>query len=316
MPDRALDSIAYPLDTASYLNKNFLPPGLLLEKDIIGLGEATHGTKEFYVIKDCIIRNQVLFNNVRALAIESDFCGMLRFNDYLLDNSKSLQSLYMEFDKSGIYGIYFTGEMYNLFRWIKTYNLKQSDNSEKVHVYGIDMQDPYAITKCILDNYSSLKEKDAGIYSELEDLNRLYFPRKEIKLEKKDIYNYISLSDTIASLIKQNTQKKDNEILLRCVELLKQTFELRLHNNNIDVKKRYDFYKDAREVYMADNCLWVYSYLSEHWKDPHCKLVVWAHNGHVAFGSIDNDYPMGYFINKKNWQQIWLGRAAVWRGRS
>jgi hypothetical protein len=65
MSGGALDSITYPLDTTSYLNKNFLPPGLFRGKDIIGLGEGTHGTKEFYLIA-VLLFNCRLFINQRS----------------------------------------------------------------------------------------------------------------------------------------------------------------------------------------------------------------------------------------------------------
>ena len=300
-----LDSIAYPIDTTFYVKRDFIPNALFANANIIGLGEATHGTKEFYVIKDYIFRNQVLFNNVRAFAIESDFCGMVRFNNYLLDNSKTIQSLPQEFDSSGIYSIYYTKELYDLFEWIKSYNLKQINNSDKIKVYGIDMQDPFSISKYIIENYPSLKQEDSLAYLELKNINNLYYPRREIKLKKKDIDKYIQLSDKLALLIKQNDEKKGDEILVRCIELLKQTFGLRYNNNQINQKKSFEPYSNARDKYMADNCIWIYQQISQQKTNDSGKLIVWAHNGHVGFDS-DNDIndingiPMGYFISRKD----------------
>lgn len=52
---------------------------------IIGLGEATHGTKEFYQYKSKLIRYLIEHQRLRMLIFESDMVGMESINDYVFN---------------------------------------------------------------------------------------------------------------------------------------------------------------------------------------------------------------------------------------
>lgn len=51
---------------------------------IVGLGEATHGNKEFQQLKRDVFEALVNHNNCRIFALEGDFGGCAKVNDYIL----------------------------------------------------------------------------------------------------------------------------------------------------------------------------------------------------------------------------------------
>ena len=54
---------------------------------IIGLGEATHGTLEFFVFKHRLLEFLVKEMNVRVLAIETGYSSTAQINDYVMGKS-------------------------------------------------------------------------------------------------------------------------------------------------------------------------------------------------------------------------------------
>ncbi len=57
----------------------------LADADVVGLGEATHGTREFFELKDRILRHLVAERDVRAVAIEAPLPETMGLTDYVLD---------------------------------------------------------------------------------------------------------------------------------------------------------------------------------------------------------------------------------------
>ena len=53
---------------------------LFTDTRIIALGEATHGTHEFYAAKAEIIKYLVQHQNLKVVALETDFCDMEDIN--------------------------------------------------------------------------------------------------------------------------------------------------------------------------------------------------------------------------------------------
>src|SRR5687767_7134593 len=54
---------------------------------IIGLGEATHGTLEFFVFKHRLLEFLIKEMNVRVLAIETGYSSTAQINDYIMGKS-------------------------------------------------------------------------------------------------------------------------------------------------------------------------------------------------------------------------------------
>jgi erythromycin esterase len=54
---------------------------------IVGLGEATHGTLEFFAFKHRLLKFLVKEMNVRVLAIETGYSSTAQLNDYVMGKS-------------------------------------------------------------------------------------------------------------------------------------------------------------------------------------------------------------------------------------
>jgi erythromycin esterase-like protein len=106
----------------------------LKDKTVVGLGEASHGTQEFFVQKRRIIENLIERYDFKLLAFESTNTAIAPINQYLQSGQGNLKHLMRPM------GLYNTEEIYLLFQWIREYN-KTKSSKNKVMLNGFDSED-------------------------------------------------------------------------------------------------------------------------------------------------------------------------------
>jgi erythromycin esterase-like protein len=103
---------------------------------VIGLGEASHGTHEFYLQKNRIIKFLVTSLHYKNLGFEFSNSVVEPINDYLVTGKGDLKNL-----MSGL-ALYETEEIYALFQWLAHYNKNQLPEN-KVTLFGFDRDDSW-----------------------------------------------------------------------------------------------------------------------------------------------------------------------------
>ncbi len=107
------------------------------DKPFIALGEATHGTADFFIAKHRIFKYLVENHNFRVFAFEADFGESLFLNDAIqegrVDDLRDLMKDKMRF------WTWKTEEVLDLLEWMCTYNMDKPDE-EKLQYIGIDCQ--------------------------------------------------------------------------------------------------------------------------------------------------------------------------------
>jgi len=126
-------------------------------KSIVGLGEASHGTQEFYVQKARIITYLISKCDYKLLAFETPQSMMAPINLYLQTGEGNLMELMKNL------ALYSTEEIYDLFQRIRQYN-KNNAVENRVVLIGLDHEDywgdPYTRDKFMTENLiQSLADK-------------------------------------------------------------------------------------------------------------------------------------------------------------
>jgi erythromycin esterase-like protein len=104
---------------------------------VLGLGEGTHGTREFSRMKHRLVRALVEELGFRLFAMESDFSGTERLNHYVLTGEGDPRDIL----RGMRLWTWNTEEVLALVRWIRAYNASGRD---PVQFLGFDMQQPIA----------------------------------------------------------------------------------------------------------------------------------------------------------------------------
>lgn len=106
----------------------------LKDKTVVALGEASHGTHEFFFQKGRMIKFLITKLGYKTLGFEFPESFITPVNQYLQGEKDDLKKIMDNFF------MYQTEEIYNIFQWIKEYNNTQAKEN-KVVVFGYDKED-------------------------------------------------------------------------------------------------------------------------------------------------------------------------------
>lgn len=241
----------------------------LPSKTIIGFGEATHGNKQFTTIKSDIFKHLVEKQGYRVFAIEGDFGGGQKVNEYILGGKETAQDA----AKAIGFTIYNTQEMAALLAWMRSYN-EHREAKDKIHFYGFDMQ-RYDHNKNGLFSY--LQKVDPPLASKygiaLANLNdKTVYDQKQAKVQEglSHIKNLMEQMKEHKSVYIAKSSEKEYELALAFAEAIKQNATLRGTNAN---------YNNTRDYYMAEKVKWIYSFEKKYYGREN--IFITGHNGHI-----------------------------------
>lgn len=114
---------------------------------LLGLGESTHGTREFNEFRTKLFRYLVLNQGYTHFLLEDMRFATAPLEDYIqgrgADDPKGTMT--------GLMWTWCTEDMVVFLRWARAYNANQKDDERKVHVIGIDIQKPYRQAVYLVD---------------------------------------------------------------------------------------------------------------------------------------------------------------------
>src|SRR5215813_9516874 len=147
------------VDVVAWLKANALPlattePGSsfhdlepfrarLAKARIVGLGETTHGTREFFQLKHRVIKYCVSQLGFTIIAFEADYGSTLAVNDYVVDGKGNFDDAVLGLG----FPIWDTEEVHALVKWVRNWNLS---HERKVKFHGLDMQSSAAAALHVL----------------------------------------------------------------------------------------------------------------------------------------------------------------------
>jgi len=252
--------------------------------EILGMGEATHGTKEFFEIKAKTFEYLVINCNYRVFGIEASYGECNYINDYINSGVGNIDSVMRNFD----FWTWRTQEVKDLILWMKNYNQFKS-NSEKICFYGFDMQDIFSPIKYLLD---FVKNDSVLEWNKLKNLTKPIISKTFSQAYKdcrtrsskfadtlRNIYSSLKdwMSENKTYFIKNYSNKIFEKFNL-CLDNYGQAIRFVSANNDKLFKMRYSC--------MAYNIIRIHNL-------EKANMFIWAHNGHVYL-SHQNNYPSSY----------------------
>lgn len=135
------------------------------DKKLVLLGEASHGTHEYYVWRDSISRRLIAEKGFNFIAVEGDFAMLFELNRYVKNlpgAASSAKEVLRKFDRWPTW-MWANDEIVGLAEWLREYNDNQAAES-KVGFYGIDVYDEWR-SKTMLLNH--LQDKAPDIHAEV-----------------------------------------------------------------------------------------------------------------------------------------------------
>lgn len=132
-----LASIAHPVEKASDLDPFVEQAG---DRRLVLLGEATHGTKEFYEWRAEITRRLITEKNFSFIAVEGDWNAFVPANRYIKNLPGAPASAADALDRMERWPewMWQNAVMKDFLEWLRTHN-DDMDEGRKVGIYGMDI---------------------------------------------------------------------------------------------------------------------------------------------------------------------------------
>ena len=254
---------------------------------IVGLGEGTHGTKEFNEIRSEISKQLINKSDFRIIAFESAYGDASLLNEAVNSDADLHVAL-----KKYITSIWQTKEIYDLMMWIREYNKNHKD---KVIISGFDTD--------VLTNSAEILKKSIGLGKEYAEITDEIRKKAALQDEMWEKQNDPSFKLDMKVVIKNGTEgfllvKKADSLYGKKIDLnsklalynLEQGFKIPYEAS----KKNYDV---SRDLIMAEMIQKIQSGYNK-------KMILLAHNAHIALKPIIVD-GMGGYLKEKYGQQYY-----------
>jgi len=275
-----------PLDYSKRYFKSLVP---WENYSVIGLGEGTHGTLDFFELKQQLFRFLVEEHHCRILAYEYSYRKSLLVNDYIHHKHDHLDSLFQ-----GDLWIQDNQTVRQFISWMREYN-EGKEEREQLQFIGIDNQVDALKMDEVLDqiqaclpayklNRASLPYNVAGKMSlKYQDMNgeeyealteSLFVLRKHVEAHSKTLSGKKEKSNAAVAI----------HLLRALQDSHKFLFLLAAGGQNI------------RDRQLARNVMRIVNKTEER-----APVVVWAHNAHVAknpYYTSDGSPAMGWYLKE------------------
>lgn len=261
------------------------------EAQVIGLGEATHGTREFFQVKHRLVEFLVKEMGFTAFALESSYSNCEPINDYILTGEGDRDSVltgqgYVPWD---------TEEFSAMLDWLKAHNQRVPDE-KKVRFYGIDVLSYQEVGREKVLAY--LQQYAAEKVASTDSLFRVLATEENNWPSRLDQSVLQSTFIPLHELISYFTANKDRLVSASSLNEWEKAFkylevmEQGLFVNVEDVPYFLLPQKLGRDDYMYQNLM----YLMEK-ERPNTKFMFWAHNDHIANNAVER--KVGHHLRQK-----------------
>lgn len=273
---RALNRSAYPLlSTEPYGSQSDLHPldGMIGNAPVVGLGEATHGTHEFFTLKHRIFKYLVREKGFKTFMLELNWGTGLQLNDYVLyGKGDPREIMRQEFLRN--YRLFANEEYLRLIEWMREYN-KKYPQRKQLQFMGNDVYFPHI--RIFDDIFSYLRERGhSELVPKLRDLYDGLIPTTDFSTWQR-VYDARPESE------RRQVQRQAEEAL-RLVKRLRRGADPKAADWAeqqatvvvwIARTHATEEYWIPRDQAMAKNTIWWY-------RHKNSKTLLSAHNAHVG----------------------------------
>jgi len=281
---------------------------------IVALGEASHGTREFFQMKHRLLEYLVKEKGFTVFAIEANWPEALAVDRYIKTGQGDV--------KSALAGMYFwtwtTEEVRDMVEWMRRFNQAPGKHPTLTFT-GFDMQTAHAAADKAL---AYLKQYSPGDAAAAETT---YEQAKTLENQRRsaDDPTAPGISERAAAVVqafdahRAEMEKASSPAAWRdarqAAAIVYQACAVRIPGRG----------SGFRDEMMAANVEWLAKEVH-----PDEKIVLWAHNGHVRFGGAQGAKSMGAWLRERFGASLYVtgfafrtgelravGMAAAGRGR-
>jgi erythromycin esterase-like protein len=252
---------------------------------IVLLGEASHGTSEFYTVRAELSKRLIEEKGFTLIAVEGDWPSTQQVNRYIkgyTEEEKDVHSVLKSFNRWPTW-MWSNEEIAEFVSWLKVHN-EQKEASQKVGFYGIDVYSLWESINEVITYLSKTKPDSMELelakkaFSCFEPYNRHpeSYAMSSVNLSQACVDE---VSKLLTSIRSHEENYKDP-----------QELDLNLKINATVVQNAEEYY---RAMVQSDDLSWnvrdehmvetINEILDYHGNDA--KIIIWEHNTHIGDAS-------------------------------
>jgi erythromycin esterase-like protein len=259
------------------------------EARFVLIGEASHGTHEFYRERAQITKRLIQEKGFTAVAVEADWPDAYRINRYVrgtTSDAEAIDSL-TGFKRFPTW-MWRNADVLDFIGWLRMYNDALRNNPNKVGFYGLDLYSLHASIEAVL-GYLAKVDPEAAKRA------RYRYSCFDHFGENTQAYGYAASFDL--------TESCENEVLSQLIELRRRAADYASRDGRVAaddfffaeqnarlVKNAEEYYRsmfrrsvpswNLRDGHMAETLESLVAHLEK--QGQAAKVVVWEHNSHLG----------------------------------
>jgi erythromycin esterase-like protein len=263
--------------------------------DLIGdahfvlLGEASHGTHEFYRQRALITQRLIAEKGFNAVAVEADWPDAYRINRFvraMSEDDEAVESL-GDFKRFPTW-MWRNADVLDFIGWLRDFNDHAREPNRKVGFYGVDLYSLFTSIEKVIDYLDKVDPEAAG-------RARYRYSCFENYGEDSQAYGYAatfgmspSCEDAVVAQL-ADFQRRAGDYASRDGRIPPDEAFFAEQNARL-VKNAERYYRsmfagrvsswNLRDEHMAETIEALAAHIRRHGRDP--KVVVWAHNSHLG----------------------------------
>jgi erythromycin esterase-like protein len=262
---------------------------LIGDTQFVLLGEATHGTHEFYRTRAEITKRLIAERNFTAVCIEGDWPDAYRVNRYVRgagDDGEAVDSL--EGFKRFPTWMWRNGDVLAFISWLREHNDRLPANARKAGFYGLDLYSLYASIDAVIGYLERVDPQAAerareryGCLERFEDRPESYgyavyaglyeSCRRDVLAELLEIQRQASQYARLDGRVAEDEYfyaEQNARVVAGAEEYYGSMLDENVSGWNL------------RDTHMVDTLVRLTEHLARH--GGKTKAIVWAHNSHVG----------------------------------
>lgn len=257
------------------------------DAQIVLIGEATHGTHEFYDMRAQISKRLIAEKGFRVVAIEGDWPDAYQVNRYIhsqmyVDARDALSS----FDRFPTW-MWRNNVMIDFVEWMKNYN-QRAEPDKKVSFFGLDIYSLYRSVDVVI-NYLGHIDPEAAKEARFHYSCFDHF-RQDPQAYGYAVYNRV-IESCAGDVIEQLRRLLENDWELLAKGKISSEEAFYIEQNARVVKNAEHYYRslfgsqvsnwNIRDSHMLETLKAIINHYQLSGVDRP-KIIIWAHNSHVG----------------------------------
>jgi erythromycin esterase-like protein/predicted phosphoribosyltransferase len=290
------------------------------------IGEASHGTHEFYRERARLTRRLIEDCGFGAVAVEADWPDAYRVNRYVRGTSDDPDAMaaLADFQRFPRW-MWRNADVLDFVAWLRASNDEQSIEADKVGFYGLDLYSLQASIQAVIAYLNKVDPDGAerarmryACFDHFGDDPQIYGYATALgyaePCENEAVGQLVELQRRRADLVRQDGQAAEDEFFFA-------TQNARLARN-AEAYYRAMFHGripswNLRDRHMAETLSALVAHLEQ--RQRPAKVVVWAHNSHLGDAratamTAEGEWNLGQLVREQHGREAFLVGCTTYGG--